>query len=70
MSPCVTCHMSHVRCIFFLQIDVAIWRREGGFLEDLEVPVMGIDVPGDERRGAGKKKYCDGKNLKRVGILI
>ena len=37
---------------------------EGGPLEDLEVLVMGSEVRGEERPGAGKKKYCDGKHLK------
>ena len=31
---------------------------EGGPLEDLEVQVMGSYVQGEERPGAGKKKYC------------
>ena len=67
MSPCVTCHMSGVMCICF--IDVGIWRREGGPLEDLEALAMGSYVRGEESPGAGKKKYCDGKYLEQVGSL-
>ena len=71
-------HVSHVpcqmSCVFFSyflkQIDVAIWRREGGSLEDLKVLVMGSDVRGEERPGAGKKKYCDEKHLKQLEISL
>ena len=76
MSPFVTmCHMSHVRCheylfYLFFQLDVAIRRREEGPLEDLEVLVMGSDVRGEERPGAGKKKYCDGKHLKQLEMSL
>ena len=43
---------------------------EGGTLEDLEVLVMGSQVRGEERPGAGKKKYCDGKHLKQAGMFL
>ena len=40
MLPCVTCHMSVVFCfVFVLQIDVAMWGRDGG-------PPGGFGSPG------------------------
>ena len=67
----VKCHISHVTCqvscvFFLLQIDVAIWPREGG---PLEVLVMGSDVRCEERPCVGKNKHCDAKHFKQVGMF-
>ena len=43
---------------------------EGGPLEDFKVLVMDSDVQGEERPGAWKKKYCEGKHLKQVGTSL